>query len=146
MLSCTWKYTRIKLTNRFTFFIAIASAKSAFPVHSPRPIASLTCSWRELLMRKLQTRLTSWDTISSARIGRVQSASRLSLDSTIGQFCPHKLCSHLLCPTEFLIGQPKLLRTVYLSANWTTISQDAQTWFSMQLAFAKFLSKIKGNF
>ena len=28
----------------------------------------------------------------------------------------------------------------------TTISQDMQTWFSVQLAFAKFLSKIKGNF
>ena len=28
----------------------------------------------------------------------------------------------------------------------TTISQDVQTQFSVQLAFAKFLSKIKGNF
>ena len=28
----------------------------------------------------------------------------------------------------------------------TTISQDVQTRFSVQLAFAKFLSKIKGNF
>ena len=28
----------------------------------------------------------------------------------------------------------------------TTVSQDVQTGFSMQLAFAKFLSKIKGNF
>ena len=28
----------------------------------------------------------------------------------------------------------------------TTISQDVQTRFSMLLAFAKFLSKIKGNF
>ena len=28
----------------------------------------------------------------------------------------------------------------------TTVSQDVQTWFSVQLAFAKFLSKIKGNF
>ena len=28
----------------------------------------------------------------------------------------------------------------------TTISQDRQTWFNVQLAFAKFLSKIKGNF
>ena len=28
----------------------------------------------------------------------------------------------------------------------TTISQDVQTWFSVQLAFAKFLSKIKENF
>ena len=28
----------------------------------------------------------------------------------------------------------------------TTVSQDVQTWFSVQLAFVKFLSKIKGNF
>ena len=28
----------------------------------------------------------------------------------------------------------------------TTISQDVQTRFPVQLAFAKFLSKIKGNF
>ena len=28
----------------------------------------------------------------------------------------------------------------------TTVSQDVQTPFSVQLAFAKFLSKIKGNF
>ena len=28
----------------------------------------------------------------------------------------------------------------------TTVSQDVQTLFSVQLAFAKFLSKIKGNF
>ena len=28
----------------------------------------------------------------------------------------------------------------------TTVSQDVQTWFSVQLAFAKFLSKIMGNF
>ena len=28
----------------------------------------------------------------------------------------------------------------------TTVSQDVQTWFPEQLAFAKFLSKIKGNF
>ena len=28
----------------------------------------------------------------------------------------------------------------------TTVSQDVQTWFPVQLAFAKFLSKIKGNF
>ena len=28
----------------------------------------------------------------------------------------------------------------------TTVSQDVQTWFSVQLAFAKFLSKIRGNF
>ena len=27
----------------------------------------------------------------------------------------------------------------------TTVSQDVQTRFSVQLAFAKFLSKIKGN-
>ena len=30
--------------------------------------------------------------------------------------------------------------------SWTTISQDVQTRFSVQLAFAKFLSKIKDNF
>ena len=28
----------------------------------------------------------------------------------------------------------------------TTVSQDVQTLFPVQLAFAKFLSKIKGNF
>ena len=28
----------------------------------------------------------------------------------------------------------------------TTVSQDVQTWFSVQLAFAKFLSKIKEKF
>ena len=28
----------------------------------------------------------------------------------------------------------------------TTVSQDVQKWFSVQLAFAKFLSKMKGNF
>ena len=28
----------------------------------------------------------------------------------------------------------------------TTVSQDVQTQFSVQFAFAKFLSKIKGNF
>ena len=28
----------------------------------------------------------------------------------------------------------------------TTVSQDGQTRFPVQLAFAKFLSKIKGNF
>ena len=28
----------------------------------------------------------------------------------------------------------------------TTVSQDVQTWISVHLAFAKFLSKIKGNF
>ena len=28
----------------------------------------------------------------------------------------------------------------------TTVSQDVQTRFPVQLAFAKFLSKIKGNF
>ena len=27
-----------------------------------------------------------------------------------------------------------------------TVSQDVQTWFPVQLAFDKFLSKIKGNF
>ena len=29
---------------------------------------------------------------------------------------------------------------------WTTLSQDVQTRSSVQMAFAKFLSKIKGNF
>ena len=28
----------------------------------------------------------------------------------------------------------------------TIVSQNVKTWFSVQLAFAKFLSKIKGNF
>ena len=32
------------------------------------------------------------------------------------------------------------------SGSRTTVSQDVQTRFSVQLAFAKFLSKIKGNF
>ena len=34
----------------------------------------------------------------------------------------------------------------YNNNSRTTISQDVQTRFSVQLAFAKFLSKIKGNF
>ena len=33
-----------------------------------------------------------------------------------------------------------------LQGTRTTISQDVQTRFPVQLAFAKFLSKIKGNF
>ena len=27
----------------------------------------------------------------------------------------------------------------------TTVSQDVQTWFFVQLAFSKFISKMKGN-
>ena len=34
----------------------------------------------------------------------------------------------------------------YKHESRTTISQDVQTSFSVQLVFAKFLSKIKGNF
>ena len=34
----------------------------------------------------------------------------------------------------------------YIYRSRTTLSQDAQTQSSVQLAFAKFLSKIKGNF
>ena len=36
--------------------------------------------------------------------------------------------------------------TKYTQTPRTTVSQDVQTRFSVQLAFAKFLSKIKGNF
>ena len=39
--------------------------------------------------------------------------------------------------TEFII---------WIDLSRTTVSQDVQTWFSVQLPFAKFLSKIKGNF
>ena len=35
---------------------------------------------------------------------------------------------------------------VFVSRARTTVSQDVQTQFPVQLAFAKFLSKIKGNF
>ena len=35
---------------------------------------------------------------------------------------------------------------MFSSESRTTISQDVQTRFFVQLAFAKFLSKIKGNF
>ena len=34
----------------------------------------------------------------------------------------------------------------YKQNSRTTVSQDVQTRFPVQLAFAKFLSKIKGNF
>ena len=37
-------------------------------------------------------------------------------------------------------------RWLYILRSRTTISQDVQTRFPVQLAFAKFLSKIKGNF
>ena len=37
-------------------------------------------------------------------------------------------------------------RFIYMVIPRTTVSQDVQTWFPVQLAFAKFLSKIKGNF
>ena len=37
-------------------------------------------------------------------------------------------------------------QVLYIQRPRTTVSQDVQTWFSVQLAFAKFLSKIKGNF
>ena len=38
----------------------------------------------------------------------------------------------------------EVMKIMYKSRN--TISQDVQTRFPVQLAFAKFLSKIKGNF
>ena len=39
----------------------------------------------------------------------------------------------------------KLGFQIFKCLSRTTISQDVQTWFSVQLAFSKFLSKIKGN-
>ena len=36
--------------------------------------------------------------------------------------------------------------SVFMLSSWTTISQDVQTRFPVQLAFAKLLSKIKGHF
>ena len=41
-------------------------------------------------------------------------------------------------------GKARLLKNTYISR--TTVSQDVQTRFPVQLAFAKFLPKIKGNF
>ena len=35
---------------------------------------------------------------------------------------------------------------IYKDQPRTIVSQDVQTWFSVQLTFAKFLPKIKGNF
>ena len=35
---------------------------------------------------------------------------------------------------------------LYIKEPRTTVSQDVQTRFPVQLAFAKFLSRIKGNF
>ena len=40
----------------------------------------------------------------------------------------------------------KLFQKLFKLCSRTTISEDVQTWFSVQLAFAKFLSRIKGNF
>ena len=39
-----------------------------------------------------------------------------------------------------------IYKIIYVYIPRTTLSQDVQTRFSVQLAFAKFLSKIKGNF
>ena len=54
---------------------------------------------------------------------------------------------HLLQWTSFII-QKKLSEysNCHINEPSTTVSQDVQTRFSVQLAFAKFLSKIKGNF
>ena len=46
---------------------------------------------------------------------------------------------------KYLIDDDKKTLRVKFGSR-TTISQDVQTWFHVQLAFAKFLSKIKGNF
>ena len=39
-----------------------------------------------------------------------------------------------------------VITLIFIFITRTTVSQDVQTWFPVQLAFAKFLSKIKGNF
>ena len=50
----------------------------------------------------------------------------------------------------FIHGGVNCLNSVpyrcYMYVSRTTVSQDVQTWYSVQLAFAKFLSKIKENF
>ena len=47
---------------------------------------------------------------------------------------------------ESEVKKNQRIRTSYMLISRTTISQDVQTRFPVQLAFAKFLSKIKGNF
>ena len=45
------------------------------------------------------------------------------------------------------VGEHILTEKLYIRVeSSTTASQDVQTRFSVQLAFAKFLSRIKGNF
>ena len=48
---------------------------------------------------------------------------------------------------RIIINQRHFIQTEHSLPNpRTTISQDVQTRFPVQLAFAKLLSKIKGNF
>ena len=64
------------------------------------------------------------------------------IKSKISFYCllTHRRGSHmifLMIPSYFIF---------YLPNSRTTVSQEVQAWFPVQLAFAKFLSKIKGNF
>ena len=53
----------------------------------------------------------------------------------------------LILVEEYSRNKNKIERTaVYTYILRTTVLQDVQTRFSVQLAFDKFLSKIKGNF
>ena len=54
--------------------------------------------------------------------------------------------SHFYISNTFVFIRTFVIRSAFITYTRTTISQDLQTWFSVQLAFAKFLSKIKGYF
>ena len=57
------------------------------------------------------------------------------------------LLQQLYLPSVFQISYQKFERLPkYNNEPRTTISQDVQTRFPVQFSFAKFLSKIKGNF
>ena len=53
-------------------------------------------------------------------------------------------CNWPICSENWVAIYSLLCNYMYTLR--TTVSQDMQTRFSVQLAFAKFLSKIKGNF
>ena len=52
----------------------------------------------------------------------------------------------ILIDSHELSKATQMLHKTYISEPRTTVSQDVQTRFPVELAFAKFLSKIKGNF
>ena len=59
------------------------------------------------------------------------------LDNRASQACPRRYLFNIYIYIYIYI---------YICIKKTTVSHDVQTRFHMQLAFAKFLSKIKGNF